>query len=411
MDPTRVSASPLRLLLIEDSFAVAREFQSLLGDIAGEVIQFQHVETLGQALKLIGRDRFRFDCLLVDLRLSDAEGPRCVERLRARDGHTAIIVITAPDDREPAIEALHRGAQEYLIHPWLRTPELAQDLLRLIRAAIARGAQGEAPRAQMSDDEESATTIPGDEDATFGLRFQPWAEARGGAICGVEALLAARGVQGSPRAILEAAASRGEMNALSHWVLRRVVPHWHEWRGKGLAPTRLSVNVAASELQARHFARSRLALIEELKLAPRELQIELAEDALHTAGVKALGELQQLRDAGVAVMADNVGRSQMDLLALGRLPLDGIKLDPSLVESLRHGNRAARAAIRGTVAMCEEAGISCCAVGVEVSADDTACRDLGVHHLQGYWVARPQSATATSAWLARCLPTTATRGG
>lgn len=191
-----MSASSLRLLLIEDSFAVAREFQTLLGDLVGENVIVQHVETLGLALKLIGRDRFRFDCLLVDLRLSDAEGPRCVERLRARDGHTPIVVITSPDEREPALDALRRGAQEYLIHPWLRTPELGQELLRLIRMAIVRGAQGEAPRAQVLDDEESIPAIPGDEDATFALRFQPWAEAQGGAICGVEALLAARGVQG-----------------------------------------------------------------------------------------------------------------------------------------------------------------------------------------------------------------------
>lgn len=399
----------LRLLLIEDSFAVAREFQSLLQGVEGQAVQVQHVETLGQALKLVDLDRFRFDCLVVDLRLPDAEGAACVDRLRTRDGHTAIVVLAAPDDRELAVEALRRGAQEYLIHPWLRTPELAADLLRLIRSAIARRAQGVEVLTEIEDEPDHDPAIPGDEDATFGLRFQPWAETQGGVICGVEALLAARGVQGSTRTILEAAASRGEMSALSHWVLRRVVPHWRAWRSKGLAPSRLSLNVSATELQARHFARSRLGLIEELGLAPQQLQIELAEDALHVAGVKALGELHALRGAGITVVADNVGRSQLDLLALGKLPLDGLKLDPVLIESMRHGHRAARAAIRGVVAMCEETRMSCCAVGVEVSADDAACRELGVHHLQGYWVARPQSPTATAGWLARCLPTTAAR--
>lgn len=399
-----MSTHPLRLLLIEDSFAVAREFQSLLLGLEGEDLQVQHVETLGQALKLIGPDRFRFDCLLVDLRLSDAEGASCVARLRARDSHTAIIALTAPDDREQAVEALQCGAQEYLIHPWLRTPDLAQDLLRLIRAAIARREQVMAVEPDTGGDDDAAGVFPSDDEARFGLRFQPWAETQGGAICGVEALLAARGVQGSPRAILDAAASRGEMNALSHWVLRRAVPLWREWRSRGIAPTRLAVNVAASELQARHFARSRLGLIEELGLAPQELQIELAEDALHTAGVKALGELQALRGAGITVVADNVGRSQVNVLALGRLPLDGIKFDPVLIESMRHGHRAARAAIRGLVAACDELGMPSCAVGVEVNADDAACRELGVHHLQGYWVARPQSPLATAAWLSRCLP-------
>ena len=33
-----------------------------------------------------------------------------------------------------------------------------------------------------------------------------------------------------------------------------------------------------------------------------------------------------------------------------------------------------------------------------------AARDLGVRFMQGYWVARPQTAKATAAWLARCVP-------
>lgn len=398
-----MSTLPLKLLLVEESPALAREVQSLPG-VEGSRAQLHRVETLGQAFAMLAHTRF--NCVLLDLHLPDAEGLDGVERFRARDADTPLVVLTGPDDGELALQALRCGAQGHLLKHRLPRPELPADVLSLIDGAINRRRRAgmSAPAVSTVDDTDVRVFAPRDED-DCALAFQPWAELEGGAICGVEVLLAPRAAQGTPRDILRAAESQGELTALSHWVLCRVGAIWKTWRGRGLAPSRLSVNLASSELHSRHFARSRLALTAELGLAPTDLQIELAEDALLGAGVEALAELQALRDTGIRVVADNVGRSQAALLALGRLPLDGIKLDLSLMEAVRHHDRGARATVRGLVAMCAELGVPCCAVGVEIATDHAACRELGVHHVQGYWVARPQTATATEGWLARCMPT------
>lgn len=398
-----MSTPPLKLLLVEDSFALARELQSLLG-VEGFRAQVHHVETLGQAFAMLAH--MRFNCVLLDLHLPDAEGLDSVERFRARDADTPLVVLTGPDDGELAAQALRRGAQGYLVKQWLTQPELPADILRSIGEAIDRRRRAGLPDPAISAiDETGVGAFPTPDQSACALAFQPWAELQGGAICGVEVLLAPRAAHGTPRDILRAAENQGELAALSHWVLRRVGAIWKTWRASGLAPSRLSVNLAPNELHARHFARSRLALTAELGLAPADLQIELAEDALLGAGVEALAELRDLRAAGIRVVADNVGRSQAALLALGRLPLDGIKLDLSLMEAVRHHDRGARATVRGLVAMCDELGVPCCAVGVEIATDNAACRELGVHHVQGYWVARPQTVAATEGWLSRCMPT------
>lgn len=396
---------PLRILLVADRIALAQELQRVLACAGPQQPSIHHVETLGQALRLLGPHRFRFDCVVTCLRLPDADGLGVVQRLRARDAHTAIVVIASLDDRERANESLRHGAQEVLLHPWLPTQDSSRDLVALIgRAADYKCEQDRPTTLAVSEGEGTPKVFPRDDEGAFAMRFQPWACVEDGSICGVEALLAARPAHGTPREILSAAETRGDLDALSQWVLRRVAPEWRQWRERAIAPPCLSVNIAPSELRTRHFARSRLALIEELGLAPAELQIELAEDALVGAGAKALEEIQALRAAGIRVVADNVGRSQVALLALGRLPLDGVKLDISLVESVRHRDRASRGAVRGLVALCNELGLRCCAVGVEVEPDAIACRELGVHSMQGYWVARPQSPSATAAWLARCEP-------
>lgn len=403
-----MSSDPsLRLLLIEDSFAVAREFEAALRSVEGEGLQLQHVETLGQALRILGARHVPFDCLVVDLRLSDAEGLTAVRRLRGVDPRTPIVVIAGQEERGAAVESLQSGAQDLLIHPWLRTIELAVDLRRVVRGAIDRrkldAVRVVAP-ASDEDDAGAAPTVRPDEDSAFVLRFQPWIELADHKVFGVEAMLGSRSTQDSPIEILRAAESRGELGALSEWLLRRVGPLWRQWRSAGIAPLRLAVNVAPSELHARHFARSRLALLQDQGLAPGEMQFELVEDSLVEAGIKPLAELQALRAAGVRIVADNVGRSQVALLALARLPLDGIKLSYSLIESVRLGDRAARAAVRGLVAMCTELDITCCAVGVENDADCTACSELGVQFVQGYWVGRPQSQDSIAGWLEGCVP-------
>ena len=399
-----MSSTPLRLLLIEDSFAIARELEATLRKTEGDALQWHHVETLGRGLKLLGTRGQEFDCVMVNLRLPDSEGLSTVRRLRAVALGPAMIVLAGPDERATAVEALRTGAQEVLVMPWLRTAEFPHDLQRMVRNAIARReVTVAAPAAEISD-EDRANAFPRDEETAFALRFQPWAGVESKAIHGLEVMLGSRAAQATPREILSAAEARGELSSLSQWVLRRVAPQWVAWREKRMTPGRLAINVAASELQGRNFARSRLNLVAELGLAPGELQVELAEDALVRAEVQALGELQALREAGVRVVADNVGRSQVALLALGRLPLDGIKIDTSLIESIRNGDRVARAATRGLVALCQELDIGCCAVGVEVWPDFAACRELGVGFVQGYWICRPHPAEPMTNWLSACQP-------
>lgn len=387
---------------------MAREFESGLRTLEGEGLHVQHVETLGHALRLLGSRQGSFDCVVLDLRLSDAEGLPAVKRLRAVDSRSPLVLIAGEEDRPAAIEALRHGAQDLLSHPWQHTAELAVDLRRVVRGAIARKRDESArpPEAVAEEDVADGVTRPSgpDEDSAFVLRFQPWIHMPERRIHGVEAMLGSRATQDSPREILRAAASRGELGALGEWLLRRVGPLWRQWRSAGITPPRLAVNVSPVELHARRFAQTRLAFLQELGLAPGEMQFELAEDALIEAGVKPLAELQELRAAGVRIVADNVGRSQVALLGLARLPLDGIKLDYSLIESVRLQDRASRAAVRGLVAMCGELDITCCAVGVENERDYTATQQLGIHFLQGYWVGRPQSHEAIARWLEDCVP-------
>jgi putative nucleotidyltransferase with HDIG domain len=71
--------------------------------------------------------------VLCDLKLSGRDGLWLLDRLRAEQPATAVIMLTAHGDTEAAVECLRRGASDYLLKP----PNLI-DLVRSIERALAK---------------------------------------------------------------------------------------------------------------------------------------------------------------------------------------------------------------------------------------------------------------------------------
>jgi len=123
---------PIQLLLVEDDPGDALLVESLLADVAPNV-DVTRVERLQQAEELLASPA-GVDCVLLDLGLPDALGLEAVERLRAAAPDAAIVVLTGHDDEQRGVDALSRGAEDYLVKGGVDGPLLA----RAIRYAIER---------------------------------------------------------------------------------------------------------------------------------------------------------------------------------------------------------------------------------------------------------------------------------
>jgi signal transduction histidine kinase len=103
----------LRVLLIEDNLGDARLMRELLNEANPGGFDLVHAATLQQ-----GSDELaaaEFGIVLLDLSLIDAQGLDTVRRLRQQHPRVPIIVVSGLDDEEVALEALHNGAQDYLV--------------------------------------------------------------------------------------------------------------------------------------------------------------------------------------------------------------------------------------------------------------------------------------------------------
>lgn len=121
---------PIQLLLVEDDAGDALLVESLLAGVAPNV-DVMRVERLQQATEMLPGG---IDCVLLDLGLPDAMGLEAVERLRAAAPDAAIVVLTGHDDEQRGVDALSRGAEDYLVKGVVDGPLLA----RAIRYAIER---------------------------------------------------------------------------------------------------------------------------------------------------------------------------------------------------------------------------------------------------------------------------------
>ncbi len=124
------ASDAITVLLVEDDDGDALIVDDLLSDALPDA-QIARSRTFHDALH--GLDA-RIDCVLLDLKLPDAEGLDTVVRLRAQAPDTPLIVLTGLNDAAAGIAAVDAGAQDYLVKGDVDGAQLA----RAIRYAIVR---------------------------------------------------------------------------------------------------------------------------------------------------------------------------------------------------------------------------------------------------------------------------------
>lgn len=119
-----------RLLLIEDEDSLARPTMRGLNE-EGFLVTLRSDGVTGLKCALSEE----FDVLVVDWRLPDLDGRTLIERIRAADIRTSILMLTAMRDVDYRIAGLDAGADDYLTKPFVFA-----ELLARLRALLRRTA-------------------------------------------------------------------------------------------------------------------------------------------------------------------------------------------------------------------------------------------------------------------------------
>ncbi|MFX0136814.1 MAG: winged helix-turn-helix transcriptional regulator [Candidatus Hodarchaeota archaeon] len=120
----------LDILLIEDNSTDVRLIEELLKTSADFKFNLESYPRLSESLSNLKTKHF--EIILLDLTLPDSDRESTLERVLNVTNTIPIIILTGLDDKEFALQSLHKGAQDYLVKGELNGPSLIRSILYAI---------------------------------------------------------------------------------------------------------------------------------------------------------------------------------------------------------------------------------------------------------------------------------------
>ncbi|RDL52538.1 putative signaling protein [Ensifer sp. M14] len=235
----------------------------------------------------------------------------------------------------------------------------------------------------------------------FLLHFQPQVNLETGRVFAAEALLRWRHPERgmiSPGDFIPLAEETGLIVPIGDWVLRAACRQCKAWHDDGLPLLIVSVNVSARQFRERNWAAHVAAVLAEVGLDPRFLELELTESLIMQDVPGALATMHELEAIGVHLAIDDFGTGYSSLSALKRFPVRRLKIDRSFVEDIPADvdDKAITAAI---ISLAQNLGLRVIAEGVETQAQVDFLRHSGCDEIQGYFFSRPLASAEFEALL------------
>jgi diguanylate cyclase (GGDEF)-like protein/PAS domain S-box-containing protein len=168
----------------------------------------------------------------------------------------------------------------------------------------------------------------------FVVHYQPKINLETGRISGAEALLRwthpTRGPV-PPGQFIPVAEDCGLILPIGSWVLRQACQQAQAWVDAGLPLGSMAVNISAMQLRDEGFLEKVFAILQDTRMDPRLLELELTESVLMKHAESTASILTALRERGVQVAVDDFGTGYSSLSYLGKFPIDALKIDQSFV--------------------------------------------------------------------------------
>jgi len=241
------------------------------------------------------------------------------------------------------------------------------------------------------------------EKQSFELHYQPIIALGDGRIVGFEALVRWRHPDRgliAPATFIGVAESTGLIVGLGAWVLTEACRQLRTWRElfPSRPPLTMAVNVSVRQLVRADFVQVVAAALQQHKVDPTWLHLELTESVLIEQPEVAIERLRSLKSLGVQVHLDDFGMGYSSLGVLDRLPLNAVKIDRTFVSAMDREQRFAQL-VRTIHALAEHIGLEVIAEGVSTEAHLTALRALGCTYGQGYLFSPAVDASAVRTML------------
>jgi diguanylate cyclase (GGDEF)-like protein len=233
----------------------------------------------------------------------------------------------------------------------------------------------------------------------FVLAYQPQMSLVTGELVGAEALLRwkhPRDGMRPPSTFIPIAEKTGVIAEIGEWVVTEVASTLGGW-SRDAFNGRLAFNVSPRQVERPDFfVRMRQSFVDaEVPLSLVEL--EFTESAAMDASETVLEEIAALREDGARISIDDFGTGYSNIARLRAMPLDRVKLDPSLIADIETCEKA-RVVVQAVIQLIKGVECEVVAEAVETVAQADILRAMGCDTVQGFIFSPPMFEDEFLAW-------------
>ncbi len=155
----------------------------------------------------------------------------------------------------------------------------------------------------------------------------------------------------------------------------------------------VSINATEADLLSRDFADNLLSRLNEVKISPAKITLEVTETMLMVNDTTTVQNvLSELSAAGMRIALDDFGTGFSSLSHLRDFPIDAVKIDKSFIKSITAEHQS-RLIVQALINMASNLGIEVIAEGVETKEQRNLLLQLGCNLGQGFLISPAQSAS------------------
>jgi diguanylate cyclase (GGDEF)-like protein/PAS domain S-box-containing protein len=238
-------------------------------------------------------------------------------------------------------------------------------------------------------------------DRQLSLYYQPKLDLKTGRNAGFEALVRWQHPRLGllqPESFLQLAELSETIHPLTDLVLELAVAQLREWKDAGVSSS-VAVNLSARNLIDDRCLMTIRNLMQEYRIEPGALEVEITETALMHDPEQAAERLDRIAALGVRISIDDYGTGYSSLGYLHRLPINALKIDRLFVTDMRNGVHDA-IIVRSTIALAHSLGLIVVAEGVEDAATQDLLQSMGCDQIQGYHLSMPLPPEALAQYVA-----------
>ena len=222
----------------------------------------------------------------------------------------------------------------------------------------------------------------------FMVYFQPRMNLTSQSITSYEALIRwDRSGHGfiSPAEFIPITEETGLIIPIGNYVLQEAIRLSQQY----LAGGKISVNISPIQFRDKNFIQYVTNILRETGFDPKNLEIEITENALIEDHDLALDIMEQLKQIGISISLDDFGTGYSSFAYLSQFPFDTMKIDQSFIRGMCVSNNN-KEIVETMIDLSQRLNLKIVAEGVENEEIFTFLSDRACEEVQGYLLGKPE---------------------